>query len=266
MDEAERAASRHVKFAEEHGFLAPAIATRVRLGRIHRHRNKRDDFIALVTEGPDYLASLTLTVDSLVRGDVADAARLLPRRDHPDRPMNDPGLLSAQVQVLLGQGEREAAERAFSEWRASIEPQHLIGPADAARAYVTAGEAIVLLGDTPLLEEAYRLLCEFQWLRLASWTEGEAADVVRGMLASRLGDPAAARKHFEEGLAWARRTDVRFGLVEARCHQGLAEVAEREGDHALATQHLDVAGELFAQYGAKLYVDQVIAKKEILKA
>ena len=31
-------------------------------------------------------------------------------------------------------------------------------------------------------------------------------------------------------------------------------------------QHLDAAGELFAKNGAKLYLDQVIAKKEILKA
>ena len=31
-------------------------------------------------------------------------------------------------------------------------------------------------------------------------------------------------------------------------------------------EHLDRAGELFSQHGAKLYLDQVLAKKEILKA
>jgi hypothetical protein len=31
-------------------------------------------------------------------------------------------------------------------------------------------------------------------------------------------------------------------------------------------QHLDRAGALFSQHGAKLYLDQVLAKKEILKA
>jgi len=31
-------------------------------------------------------------------------------------------------------------------------------------------------------------------------------------------------------------------------------------------QHLDAAGELFAKRGAKLYLDHVIAKKQILKA
>ena len=33
-----------------------------------------------------------------------------------------------------------------------------------------------------------------------------------------------------------------------------------------AMQPLGAAGELFAKHGAKLYLDQVIAKKEILKA
>jgi hypothetical protein len=38
------------------------------------------------------------------------------------------------------------------------------------------------------------------------------------------------------------------------------------GQHLEAMQHLDAAGELFARHGAKLYLDQVIAKKQILKA
>ena len=45
-----------------------------------------------------------------------------------------------------------------------------------------------------------------------------------------------------------------------------AEVAERHGQHAEAMQHVDRAGELFSQYGAKLFLDQLLAKKEILKA
>ncbi len=31
-------------------------------------------------------------------------------------------------------------------------------------------------------------------------------------------------------------------------------------------QHLDAAGALFAKHGAKLYLDEVIARKQILKA
>ena len=51
-----------------------------------------------------------------------------------------------------------------------------------------------------------------------------------------------------------------------RCLQGLAEVAERRGQHAEAMEHLDRAGELFSRHGAKLYLNRVLAKKEILKA
>ena len=37
-------------------------------------------------------------------------------------------------------------------------------------------------------------------------------------------------------------------------------------DDAFVVQHLDAAGELFSRHGAKLYLDQVLAKKEFLKA
>jgi hypothetical protein len=43
-------------------------------------------------------------------------------------------------------------------------------------------------------------------------------------------------------------------------------VAERRGDLEAAREHLNAAGALFSQHGAKLYLDQVIAKKELLKA
>ena len=33
-----------------------------------------------------------------------------------------------------------------------------------------------------------------------------------------------------------------------------------------ASKNLDRAGELFSHYGAKLYLDQVLAKKQILRA
>jgi hypothetical protein len=48
--------------------------------------------------------------------------------------------------------------------------------------------------------------------------------------------------------------------------QRLAGAAERRGDRALAAQHFDVAGEFLAQYGAKGYLDQALAKKQFLKA
>ena len=72
-----------------------------------------------------------------------------------------------------------------------------------------------------------------------------------------------AEQHFQAGLERSSERGV-VGLAQNR--EGLAEVAERRGDHALAMQHLDTAGELFSRHGAKLYLDEVLAKKEFLRA
>jgi hypothetical protein len=89
-------------------------------------------------------------------------------------------------------------------------------------------------------------------------------DRVRGSLALALDLADEADQSFAEGLEFSSRWNL--DIEAGRCHQGLAEVAERRGDHALAMQHLDAAGELFGRHGAKLYLDQVLAKKEFLKA
>ena len=56
------------------------------------------------------------------------------------------------------------------------------------------------------------------------------------------------------------------GTQVERCLQGLAGVAERRGEQQQAMEYLNRAGELFSRYGAKLYLDHVLAKKGILKA
>ncbi len=48
--------------------------------------------------------------------------------------------------------------------------------------------------------------------------------------------------------------------------RGPGVAGTRREDLEAAREHLDAAGGLFSQHGAKLYLDQVIAKKEILKA
>ncbi len=55
-------------------------------------------------------------------------------------------------------------------------------------------------------------------------------------------------------------------MVEGRCLQGVADVAEARGDHAKAMEYLDGAAAKFVEYGAKLYLDQVLAKKSVLGA
>ncbi len=93
---------------------------------------------------------------------------------------------------------------------------------------------------------------------------GVSFDEMRGSLAFRLGLADEAEQHFRTGLEWCERE--RCPVEVGRCHQGLAEVEQRRANLDAARRHLDVAGELFSRHGAKLYLSQVIAKKQILKA
>lgn len=86
-------------------------------------------------------------------------------------------------------------------------------------------------------------------------------DWLRGKIALRFGDLDAAEQHFRTGLEWASSPDVRFIVDQGRCLQGLADVAAALGDIETARTHLDAAGALFAQHGARLYRDQVRAKQ-----
>lgn len=60
------------------------------------------------------------------------------------------------------------------------------------------------------------VLHEYPQYRLSEYGS-DSADVVRGTLAMHFGDIDAAERHYAEGLEWARRPDVRFGLIEGRC-------------------------------------------------
>ena len=60
-------------------------------------------------------------------------------------------------------------------------------------------------------------------------------------------------------LGWTERE--RCPVEQGRNLQGLAEVAERRGEPQQALEHLQRAGELFSRHSAKLYLDEVIARK-----
>lgn len=124
-------------------------------------------------------------------------------------------------------------------------------------------DCVAAIGDDFLVHQHYSELIRCAPVRWDPCTP-RGADRIRGTLAKRLGLLDESAAHYQSGLEWA----IAGGLpIETgRCLQGLAAIAEERSDHARAKECLDRAGTLFSQHGAKLYLDQVIARKEILKA
>ena len=235
-----------------------------RLARIALQRNERDTFEHLARTNASRWMSMVAADDALNRGALDEASKLLEEVDQLG-PGDLPTRQAIEIQILLHRGKRQDAERLFHEQRASLDATLSVGPLEVIRAFTRTSQAVASLGGHDLIREGYEVLRTASWYRCALYA-GEAPDVARGLLALRLGDVDAAERDYRDGLEWARRPDVRFGLVEGRCLQGLADVAEARGDHAPALEHLEAAAAKFAEYGAKLYLDQVLAKKEFLKA
>jgi hypothetical protein len=161
-------------------------------------------------------------------------------------------------------GDSDEVHRAYADFTQRCDERD----ADAGMANVVtraAGmDAVALLGSEEEVRFAFSLLADRPDAVGYAGLSGDSFDRLRGVLALRLGLLEQASRHLSSAL---ERCTADRCLVEAgRCHQGLAEVAERRGQHLEAMQHLDAAGEMFVKYGAKLYLDQVIAKKQLLKA
>ena len=73
-----------------------------------------------------------------------------------------------------------------------------------------------------------------------------------------------AERLARRGLEWCVRE--RCPVEEGRCHQLLADVLRRKGDTIEARAHLDAASALFQRHGARLYLDQVLEQRDLLKA
>jgi len=223
------------------------------------------DALALTGAGSFQGAMLEAEV-ALAAGGPATALRLCPTVDHPDASGN--GVIRthgvrSRIFVALDDpiaGRRELEAWAVA-WRSDVLPQIV----DRTAALASLGEAVCEFGES-LRGELLAYLGRYPLMRSLP-SHAANPDDLRGRLALSLGRVDEAEQHFRTGLDWASRPDVRYLVDAGRCHQGLADVAEQRGDHALAMEHLDAAGELFSKHGgAKLYLDQVIAKKQILKA
>lgn len=202
---------------------------------------------------------------ALEEGDLDTALSLVPGEGDPSMEGGENFIAATlRSRILLGRGDRTAAAREFGRahgtWEVAttvFERTGMLGSIDGL---------LVEIADESFARTIADYLARFPLLRDFGHLGHVNPDALRGWLALRFDAVDEAEQHFTTGLEWASRPDVRFGVDAGRCHQGLADVAERRGDLEAAREHLDAAGALFAQHGAKLYLDQVLAKKQFLKA
>ena len=164
-------------------------------------------------------------------------------------------LRTARAPVLLEMGAEEAAREEVSAWEESY--AQMVGAFNRLTAFGAAAvwdAALIELGDDQFLSTAYQ--------ELTRWHGFPIHDHVRGGIAGRLGLLSEAGEHYQRGAEWAER--VGYALLAGRNLQGLAELAARRGQQEEAREQLDRAEELFSRHGAKLYLDQVLARKQIL--
>jgi len=201
---------------------------------------------------------------ALEAGDFVAAREALPDEDHPQLgfPSDRAILIALRCRVFVATHDVSAAQSAFADWR------DLHGSMAHSLMVLTSlcsiDDALSALADRSLLETIAAAVEPWTQWRYTARGIGTGADYFRGALALALDRVDGAERWFSIGHEWASR----WGLdtITGRNLWGLAEVAERRGDHALAMRHLDAAGALFAGRGATLYLDQVIAKKSVLGA
>jgi tetratricopeptide (TPR) repeat protein len=96
-----------------------------------------------------------------------------------------------------------------------------------------------------------------------SW-HGGSEDRLVGQLELWLGNLDEARMRAERAREYC--IEQRAVVEEARCEQLLAEIELAEGNREAALPLLDNAATIYDRFGLRLYLDQVIATKDILKA
>ena len=200
-----------------------------------------------------------------LQGDLEEALRLV--REHRSFTGGMQTIIHLLYAQYLWQLSAEADGRvreAFAAWEAVRRQWDDLDQRRQVPRGLFAADMLAALGDEAEIREVLRgSISDPPFVGLPYLCD--SADRARGVLALRLGDPLdIVEEYFRHGLEWCERE--RLVIPEGRCLQGLAEVAERHGEHEQAMEHLDRAGKLFSQYGAKLYLDQVLAKKAELRA
>jgi tetratricopeptide (TPR) repeat protein len=200
----------------------------------------------------------------LLEGRIEEAVAALPDANLTPQLPAGLGIAVQRTEIMWAAGRPDDAAREFSRFRARFGDYELHNSRLAAMCRLA--EYLGEFADDDFLDacEDLERRCDAMSqppMLAQGWVPAGLGfghlDLVRG----RVDD---AERRFADALAWSRRE--RCPIAEGRCHQGLAMVAERRGDHTAALEHLELAGALFARYGVKYHLDQVLAEKEVLKA
>jgi class 3 adenylate cyclase/Cdc6-like AAA superfamily ATPase len=200
----------------------------------------------LVSRAHEIAGNLERAVEELPT--VADGGRLLPF---------EMMLFAGRARCLLAAGRSDQARESFEAWRNHWESGvGVLNQRLSAFAYVA--ESAVPLGGPEIGAAIYEEAEDWDSCRVGTWSDINL-DRARGRLAFDLGRVDDARRHFETGLAWSERDrcPIEIGLNL----EGLTDVSIEVGDTAAAAEYLDRAQAIFAEQGANLYLDRVLAKK-----
>jgi hypothetical protein len=196
-------------------------------------------------------------------GHIDDAVAALPELDRSTVPSSLIIVLGVRCALYQAAGRSADAADAFTTYRA-VTREH---PGNYWMLYYGIGAM------SPTIPEFAddEFLCDLDAMLERYDTLDEPLVFFPGSVQREFGDydlargrPDHAEPRYRDALAWAEREHAHMEI--GFCHQGLAEIAERRGDHTTALEHLETAGALFAAHDAAWFLQQVLAKKEILKA
>ncbi len=159
-----------------------------------------------------------------------------------------------RARVLWEAGEAERARAEYEAWsEAAREARE--GPGGIVNVEAI-GHCLAAIGEEEIIRRVYESGTSRPQVHFGYFG---SMDCFRGQLALRLGLVDEAERWFQAGVEVCERE--RCPVEVGRNLQGLAEVAKRRGNRGEALACLDRAAGLFQKHGARLYLDQIVAKK-----